>query len=452
MKTSVRRRISMGFFVSGVLLLLIVAADFRTTASYQQETNQLNTDRQIEDSASTLLTTMLNAETGQRGYIITGNLTYLAPYTAALQTVNGTYSQLGNLTERNSNLTAYYSQLQPLLSEKFHELNETIVTRQTQGFTAAQAIIDTNVGEATMDQIRALIADIVNAEDVAIGQLQTSTGQLASERLDLVYLFGLAATGVIAFTYFALRREFVKEDSLLRKESNSRRQTELLQDILIHDMRNYNQISQSNAEILKQSLGEDRVPLADAIIRAVKGSSELIDRTKTMARIISEEGKNLKDVELEGSVKRSLSLVAGAYPAKSLVLSSPLNSQSKVVADDLLDEVFANVLSNAVKYTSSMQVPIEINVEETVGTGDGTGSGAGKYVKVTITDHGKGVPEGMKDRIFTRYQNSGSGSGMGMSIVHALVVGRYAGRVRVTDRVPGDYTKGTSVEIWLPAA
>jgi signal transduction histidine kinase len=55
----------------------------------------------------------------------------------------------------------------------------------------------------------------------------------------------------------------------------------------------------------------------------------------------------------------------------------------------------------------------------------------------------------MKEKIFTRYLGTASGAGLGLSIVHALVVERYSGKVAITDRVEGDYTEGTKVEVWL---
>jgi CHASE3 domain sensor protein len=455
MKVHISRGVSIGFVVGIVMLLFIVGADYRTNQSYQQATDQLNKDRQIDNTAASLLTAVLNAETGQRGYVITGSASYLAPYEGALLAVNASDSVLKSLTAGDSNLTSDYVQLQPLISEKFQEMNETIVARQTQGFAAAQAIVATNVGETYTDQIRTAIASLISTNDGALTQLQSSTTQLAAERLDLVYVFGLFGTAVIVFTYYALRREFMKEETLLAKESRSRMQTQLLQDILTHDIRNYNQISKSNAEILRENVDAEQVPLVDSIIKAVDGSSGLIARTKTLAKITSSESTNLKAVELEESIGRSLSLIAKAYPAQSVALSSLLEGESKVIADDLLDEVFVNVLSNAVKYTNSARVPIDITIEEGIGTGHADESETSRvtpYLKVSITDHGKGIPEGMKEKVFTRYQNSATGSGLGMSIVYALVVDRYSGRVRILDRVAGDYSKGTSVEIWLRKA
>jgi CHASE3 domain sensor protein/nitrogen-specific signal transduction histidine kinase len=452
MKVTARGRISIGLIVSAVLLILVLAADLRTNQSYQQEANQLNTDRQIESTAASLLSIVLNAETGQRGYVITGNASYLAPYYAALLTLNTTDASLGSLVSGSANLTGYYTQLQPAISAKFAEMNRTVYLRQTEGFSAAQAVVDSNDGQVYMNEIRSLIADIINSNNVAVGQLESSTTELAADRLDFVYLLGLFGAFIIGFTYYALRQEFNREDLLLKKESQSRRQTELLQDILTHDIRNYNQISKSNAELLREEVNPEDVALVDSIIKSVDGSRDLIERTKTIAKIISTEQAALKEVELQPSIERAIALITKANPDKSLVVSwTSAETRSKVMADDLLDEVFVNVLSNAVKYTERVRVPVDISVEEVPDSVEGETNARG-FAKVSITDYGKGVADAMKEKIFTRYQSSATGSGLGLSIVHALVVDRYSGRVRIFNRVSEDYTKGTRVEIWLPRA
>jgi signal transduction histidine kinase len=243
-----------------------------------------------------------------------------------------------------------------------------------------------------------------------------------------------------------------REESLLKKEMQSRKQAELLQDILAHDIRNFNQISRTSAEMLREMYGKGRaLPLIDRIIKAVDGSSELIERTKKLAKIISVRDMELKEVDLEESIKRSLSLIEKANPSKEIRASVSLPGRSKVVADDLLDDVFTNILSNAVKYTSSARVPIEIKLEETPATkSKAEGVPRRGYLKVSISDRGKGIPDSLKDKVFTRYHEAASGSGLGLSIVHALVVDRYSGLVQISNRLKNDSTKGTIVEIWLP--
>lgn len=67
-----------------------------------------------------------------------------------------------------------------------------------------------------------------------------------------------------------------------------------------------------------------------------------------------------------------------------------------------------------------------------------------------LWDRGRGIPDGLKEGAFKRYLETAKGSGLGLSIVYALVTDRYGGRVALKNRVKGDFTKGTTAEIWLP--
>jgi signal transduction histidine kinase len=244
----------------------------------------------------------------------------------------------------------------------------------------------------------------------------------------------------------------MREKALLEKETHHRRQAELLQDILTHDLRNFNQITLSSAESLRSGLdGEDAV-LVDNIIRATQGASLLIDRAWELSKIISMEDALLVPVDLDDSIRRSLLLVEKARPDKSIVLAPSVASRSKVLADGLLDEVFTNLISNAVKYTEGQEVPLEIRIAEASGQSARDAKESVRYLKVSVVDHGRGIADSMKDHIFKRYQETGSGSGLGLSIVNALVVERYHGKIHVADRVPNDPTRGAIIDVWLPEA
>lgn len=237
-----------------------------------------------------------------------------------------------------------------------------------------------------------------------------------------------------------------REEAVLDKERRSRKTAQLLQDIMSHDLRNYNQISKSSAELLKADLQSARTMyLIDTLMRAIDGSSELIDRAKELGRIISQDEVKLHPVDLEASIRSSIRLVMDANPTKALKPSVSVVPGAKVVADELLGEAFTNVLSNAVKYTPGSEVPLEIRVADS----EPDASGA-QFWKVAITDQGKGIPDDLKQRVFTRYLQTAHGTGLGLSIAYALAVERYSGKIRVSDRVAGDHSKGTTIEIWLP--
>jgi two-component system sensor histidine kinase VicK len=241
-----------------------------------------------------------------------------------------------------------------------------------------------------------------------------------------------------------------REEVVLERERRARKAAELLQDILAHDIRNYNQIVVTSAEILKADLQSNgSQPLIDAIMKATKDSSDLIERAKKLGRIISQAEIELHPVDLEDSLQTSAALIIKSHPQRSINLSASVKSGARVLADNLLEEAFTNILSNSVNYTETDEVPVEVQLEEIETMFETKRT---PCWKITFTDHGKGIPDKMKEKIFTRYLNTATGAGLGLSIVYALVVERYSGKVAIMDRVKGDYTKGTKVEVWLPKA
>ncbi len=280
-----------------------------------------------------------------------------------------------------------------------------------------------------------------------------------------------------------------REGAVLEKEKRIRKTAELLQDILSHDIRNYNQISRTSAEMLQGSLeGNAKVlseattlvdaiiketgqsselnqkaqrlrvglsgnlkvlndvnGLIDGIVKATEGSTNLIDRAKKLGRVITQDEIQLRPVDLESSIRRSIALVTASHPDRRINPTFSVEKGAQVVADDMLEEVFTNILSNSVNYTEKDEVPVEIEVEGATLEGK-----PGTYWKIMFTDQGKGIPESLKEQVFARYLKTASGTGLGLSIVYALAVERYSGKVKLTNRVEGDHTKGTRIELWLP--
>jgi signal transduction histidine kinase len=261
-----------------------------------------------------------------------------------------------------------------------------------------------------------------------------------------------------------------EEESILERERRSRKEAELLQDILAHDLRNFNQIVKISAELL-QSADEnglsnpERTTLLNNILKAVDRASGLIERAKMLGRLVSQEQFDLHPLDLRDTMVKSMDVITKAHAQRTIRPVYSISDDPHVLADGFLEEVFTNILSNAVKYTARDPVSIEIKVERERGSGggrarrkeggeeaaaQGDGELSHNYWKISVTDEGKGIPDELKTKVFTRYLDSAHGSGLGLSIVYALVVERYSGRIRVVDRVRGDHTKGTTVEVWLP--
>jgi len=232
----------------------------------------------------------------------------------------------------------------------------------------------------------------------------------------------------------------------LGREAKATRQAKLLQDIIAHDITNYNQIVKLHIELLEDLPSvQENAELKNSLktmMTAIDGSTNLLERARKLGRVLSDRDLKLTPKNLSDSVDRSFSLVARANPSKRITNNVTIaDGLLEVIADDFIDEIFANLYSNSVKYTESNGVNLTTVIED-----------AGESLLVRISDAGRGIPDEIKTRVFERYSGSTRGSGLGLSIVRALVVDRYGGEIKVRNRVDGDYAKGTIIEVWLPKA
>ena len=262
------------------------------------------------------------------------------------------------------------------------------------------------------------------------------------------------------FIFHAARHE--KE--LRERAQNATREAGLLQDILTHDIRNYNQVVMSCSNIIdEEAKGNQEIgKMTSVLLNAVERSTIFVDRAKMLGKIISDHDFVCRPTDLVESIKHSFERTQRDFPDKKIICTTKIGSlpmapvdavdrgtyNFNVMADDLLNEVFFNLFSNSAKFTHGNQVFIAIELKR-----ESDKTLRKKCWKVIISDVGEGIPDNMKGHLFSRYTSGAKeASGLGMSIVHALVLGRYGGRIQVRDRVEKDHSKGALLEIWLPIA
>ena len=111
-----------------------------------------------------LMSIMKDAETGQRGFLVVGEEDYLVPYNTARAAWRGAFARLHALTEEDPTQRHRVDRLEPLLADKFKELQRTINLRQEQkgdkGFQEALAVVKSNEGKDLMDQARKIAGEM----------------------------------------------------------------------------------------------------------------------------------------------------------------------------------------------------------------------------------------------------------------------------------------------------
>ncbi len=160
MKVGLTTRVLAGFLFA-VILLAFLAVYLRERAlEFRRYREEVAHTRIEVDALQSYLTAVEDAETGQRGFLLTGNETYLAPYSVAKNEIADRLARLAELTKDDADCVRLTQQLKTLTSAKFTELALTIQKRRDAGLQAALAIVNTDQGNDQMDAIRTVVAEI----------------------------------------------------------------------------------------------------------------------------------------------------------------------------------------------------------------------------------------------------------------------------------------------------
>jgi signal transduction histidine kinase/CHASE3 domain sensor protein/ActR/RegA family two-component response regulator len=175
---------------------------------------------------NSLLSSLKDAESGQRGFVITGNPKYLEPYNSALVTVKSHLATLHNLIKDNPDQQRRLARIEPLIETKLALLEETIRVRASLGFQGASDRIKADESRRTMEALRELIDRAVKMEERLLGKRSILERRFSSQNSYFLLLGNLLGIIILSILYLLLWREFTQR---LRKESDLRSSRDLLE-------------------------------------------------------------------------------------------------------------------------------------------------------------------------------------------------------------------------------
>jgi PAS domain S-box-containing protein len=224
---------------------------------------------------------------------------------------------------------------------------------------------------------------------------------------------------------------------------DAKAQAELYLDLMSHDINNMNQIGIGFLEMALdrlKGLSDESKSLLIKPLEALESSTRLIKNVGKLQR--AREG-DLRITRVNvGEVVRELLPKCSTMAGRDIRVNYRGND-CFVMANELLTDVFSNIIGNAIKHS---QGPLVIDIDVKKVREDGN-----DYCVISVEDNGPGIPDSLKVRLFTRFQRGAtkaSGRGLGLYLVKTLV-DDYHGKVWVEDRVPGDYKQGTRFVVRL---
>ncbi|MGF2040141.1 MAG: response regulator [Nostoc sp. CmiVER01] len=199
-------KIGISFALSLATLTTIGLISYQSTNELIETSAKESHTYQVLSQLEDLNLQLTNAETGQRGYIITGERRYLEPYNAAIEVLNQKVKELQRLTADNPNQQNRLDTLQPLLTERMAVMKDVIELRQSQGLEASQKAILTDQGKQLMDNIQKLIQAMKNEENALLKQRSEKAKVAARQTIvSIVYSIPLFSL-ILALIGFILTR------------------------------------------------------------------------------------------------------------------------------------------------------------------------------------------------------------------------------------------------------
>jgi PAS domain S-box-containing protein len=179
-----------GFCAIGLVLVVAFLATVINLRRVYGTAEAVAQTQAVIGALQRLLATAVDAETGQRGFIITGREAYLEPYDRARAEIAAALAQVHALTASDPVQQDDIERLRSLTELKLAELAEAIRLRRESGFPAAQALVMTNTGKQTMDAMRAAVSQMRNREDALLAR---RVAQATSEYRSALFTSSLTA-------------------------------------------------------------------------------------------------------------------------------------------------------------------------------------------------------------------------------------------------------------------
>jgi signal transduction histidine kinase len=452
MKRTLRNPVLLGFALAFVVILLNAFVSARNTLTLRENDVLVAQSQDVQHDLEAIMSTVKDAESGQRGYIITGDARYLAPYRDAVAAMP---ARLAALREHRPERfrAERLVRLETLIDAKFAELAQTIELRKVN-FDAARDVVMEDRGKATMDEIRALVGGIQREETALLAEREESS------RHSFVFSLGsgigvvVLSLGVTALAYILVRRELaarqraetavrqardrleerVQERTFELLELNtalerSNRELEQFASVASHDLQEPLRKIQAFGDRLVQRfsniLGEQGREFVERMQHSAVRMRALIDDLLAYSRVAS-RGKPFEPVDLNQVAAEVVSDLEGRIDqTEGRVEVGPLPT---IEGDPLqMRQLFQNLIGNALKFRNPDVAPLVLVRSES-----GEENGA-TTCKLSVKDNGIGFDGAYSERIFQLFQrlhgrSEFEGTGMGLAICRKIVE-RHGGHI-----------------------
>jgi len=293
---------------------------------------------------------------------------------------------------------------------------------EVEGHSEAEIIPDAeDSSEFRQDDLEV----IESGEPKAIGEETLTTAAGKTRILQTVKIpYKVPETGEDAVLGYA--RDVTELKEYERTLEQQRDSLTLLNQVVRHDIRNQLMVVESYTELLEDSLPDDQSrTYARTVIEAAKQAAEITETAKDVTDVLLQVGADRTPMSLRDELSEQIERIRSDQDRATVSVDGAI-PDVRVLADDMLESVFRNLLTNAVVHNNNDVAEITVSTRVTDDS-----------VRVSIADNGPGIADKHKEQIFKEGEKGleSGGTGIGLYLVKTLV-GKYGGDVWVEDNEP----------------
>jgi len=443
------RRTQIGFIASLVLLALVTCVVILAVRGFGSTTRWLTHSHEVVTELERLSAALAQAEGALRGYISSGDSTYLKERDSALTGLDEHLQLAKQLTADNSGQQSRLRELESSILQRRKQADGLIDVARIQGLAAAQrASFSADVRKATLD-VNARIEQLKREENDLLAARRGEDELWAN---GLIGAFCILLVTVLATVTWLARRVRAENrararhvEALDRANLNleaANRELESFSYSVSHDLRSPLRAIDGYSLMLEEDYATQLDETGRRYIQTIRGGSQrmaaLIDDLLTFSRL-SRQALNRQTVDMTMLARRAAAEVLENQPEPKPAVSIP--DLPPVPGDPaLLRQVWTNLIGNAVKYSAKSSTPeVLVRAEK-----------EGRQVRYEIQDNGVGFDMKYADKLFGVFQRLHSmdeypGTGVGLAIVQRIIA-RHKGAVTAK----GERGKGATFGFTLP--
>ena len=457
------------------MLALIVGT--RAVLVESQRANRAAARETIEyqELLSGLLSLAQDAESGQRGYLLTGEKSYLEPYRKAVEAIPGQLARIDTMTASDDQLAPQVSHIKDALAQKQAELSETIALYDKGDAAKALEMVRSGQGKAAMDEIRASMDTIRRIGAAAVAERDEHTDQVETW-LRIGSLAALLAIFLLGtFTIRESRRRYrevaVAQDELTRKnvalgneiqtrekaESQIRQMQKMeavgqLTGGIAHDFNNMLAVIISAMNLAQRKLERGEHDIEKFIEAAIDAANRAANLTARLLAFSRQQPLAPQIVDTNRLLTGMSDLLRRALGETIRIETVLAGGLWKTHADP--SQIENAILNLAVNARDAMGDDGKLTIETANSHLDDSYAAthaevkAGQYVMVAVSDTGSGMAPDTMAKAFEPFFTTkpvNKGTGLGLSQVYGFVK-QSGGHVKIYSE-PGE---GTTIKIYLP--